>query len=68
MVISGGEWTEEERSKYLESEPNQSTMAHIPFLRYYFSSMVGKGQWVVLPYSVSEELPGLRPIPSGVKE
>ena len=67
MVISGGEWTEEERSKYLESEPNQSTMAHIPFLRYYFSSVIGKRQWVVLPYSVSKELPGLSLIPLGVK-
>ena len=30
--------------------------------------MVGKGQWVVLPYLVSKELLGLNLIPLGVKE
>ena len=30
--------------------------------------MVGKGQWVVLPYLVAKELPELRLRPPGVKE
>ena len=30
--------------------------------------MVGKGQWVVLPYLVDKDLHGLRLIPPGVKE
>ena len=29
--------------------------------------MIEKGQWVVLPYSVSKGLPGLRLIPPGMK-
>ena len=46
---------------------NQSTMSHIPLLREDFAFVVGKGQWVVLPYSVAKELPGLRLILLGVK-
>ena len=30
--------------------------------------MVGKGQWVVLTYSVSKDVQILSPIPPGVKE
>ena len=30
--------------------------------------MVGNGQWVVLPYLVSQEMPGSRLIQPGVKE
>ena len=43
-------------------------MAHVPFLWEDFSSMVGKGQWVVFPYSVAKELQGLRLSPLRVKE
>ena len=43
-------------------------MDQVPFRRYEFDSMVGKGKWVVLPYLVAKELSGLRPIHPGVKE
>ena len=47
--------------------PHRSSKEHTPFLREEFASMLEKGQWVVLPYSVAKGLPGLRLIPPGVK-
>ena len=35
-------------------------MEHTPLLRKEFASMVRKGQWVMLPYLVPQNLPGLR--------
>ena len=52
----------------LDCGTHQSMMAHVPFLRYEFASMVGKGQWVVMPYLVYKELPGLRLSPPVVKD
>ena len=43
-------------------------MVRITFLREEFVLMVGKGQWVVLTYSVARELPGLRIRPHVKKE
>ena len=43
-------------------------MAHVPFLREEFDLVVGKWHWVVLPYSVAKELPGLRLSLQGLKE
>ena len=43
-------------------------MVHIPFLQEDFALMVRKGQWVVFPYLVDKDLPGLRFSPLGVKE
>ena len=60
-------WLEEERQAALKRRPHQSTTEHAPFLREEFASMVEKGQWFVLPYSVAKRLPGLRLIPPGVK-
>ena len=68
MVLAVMKWMEEKRHKYFDHGPHQSTMAHVPFLREYFSSMVGKGQWVVLPHLVAKDLLGLRLIPPRVKE
>ena len=38
----------------LERGAHKSTLAHVPFLWEEFSSMVGKGQWVVFPYLVDK--------------
>ena len=48
--------------------PYYSTMTHIPLLREGFVLMVGKGRWVVLPYFMDKDLPGLKTISMGVKE
>ena len=52
----------------LDRGPQQYTMVHVPFLWEEFALMVGKGQWVVFPYSIANELPGLRTIFPGVKD
>ena len=56
MVITARKWVEAERRQLLDSGINQSTMAHVPFLREYSNTIVVKGHWVVMPYSVDKEL------------
>ena len=63
----GKEWTEDQRVAALQRGPHKSALEQTPFLRREFASMVAKGQWVVLPYSVAQRLLGLRLIPPGVK-
>ena len=67
MVLMSGSWTEGERQAALKRGPHRSATEHTLFLREEFASMIEKGQWVVLPYSVAKGLPGLRLIPPGVK-
>ena len=67
VVVMTGEWTEGEDLAALAREPHKSTTKHAPFLRKEFASMVDKGQWTVLPYSVVKRLPGLRLSLPGVK-
>ena len=59
MVLSGGQWAEGQRREALEMGTQKLILEHIPFLREDFALMVEKGRWVVLPYSVDKELPGL---------
>ena len=56
-----------ERQAALKRGPHRHSIEHAPFLREEFASTVEKGQWVVLPYSVSKRLPGLRLSPPVVK-
>ena len=67
MVLMSGSWTEVERQAALKRGPHRSTTEHTLFLRETFASIIEKGQWVVLPYSVAKGLPGLRLSPPGVK-
>ena len=62
-----GEWSEGERLAAFKRGPHKSATKHAPFLREEFASMVEKGKWVVLPYSVAKRLPGLRLSPPGMK-
>ena len=59
---------EDERRKDVDHGPHQSTMAHIPFMRYDVASLVGKVQWVLLPYLVYKYLMILGLSPPGLKE
>ena len=43
-------------------------MSHVPFLRDYFIGIVGKGQLVLLPYSLDKYIIGLMLISPRVKE
>ena len=67
VVLASGCWTEGERQAALKRGPHRSATEHAVFLREEFSSMIEKGQWVILPYSVAKGLPGLRLSPPGVK-
>ena len=51
----------------LKRGPHKSATKHAPFLREEFASMVEKGYWMMLPYSVAKRLPGFRLSPPGVK-
>ena len=67
IVLMTGSWEEGERQAALKRGPHRPAKEHAPFLREEFASMVEKGQWVVLPYSVAKGLPGLRLSSPGVK-
>ena len=68
VVLADAEWPEVRRQEALQRGAHTSTLEHIPFLKEEFASMVAKGQWVILPYSVARDLPDLRLSPPGVKE
>ena len=67
VVLARKEWTKDHHLAALQRGPHKSALEQTPFLRWDFASMVAKGQWVVLPYSVAIRLPGLRLIPPSVK-
>ena len=67
VVLAGKQWIEYQRVVTLQRGPHKSTLEHTPFLRREFASMVARGQWVVIPYSVAKRLPGLRLSLPGVK-
>jgi hypothetical protein len=46
--------------------PHKSVHEYIEYLGEEFVDMINKGQWVILPYSAVQHLPGLRISPPGV--
>ena len=58
VVLSGHKWTEGQQIEDLYRVPHQSTMKHVSLFHQEFASMVIKGWWVVLPYSVSRSYHG----------
>ena len=61
-------WTKGQQRAALDRGLHKSTVENVPFFREEFDLMSSKGQWVVLPYLVANELLGLRLILPGVKE
>ena len=49
VVLMLGSWTEGERQAALKRGPRRSATEHTLFLCEEFSSIIDKGQWVVLP-------------------
>ena len=45
--------------------PHKSCFEHLDFLQEEFVGMIGKNQWMVLPYEEVKHLPGLRLSPPG---
>ena len=66
-MLEGKEWPEDQSLAALQQGPHKSALEQTPFLRQEFASMVAKGQWVVLLYTVATRLPGLWLRPPGVK-
>lgn len=59
-------WTHHQVQRTLHRGPHNSCHNYLPFLHGKFVDMINKGQWIVLPYSVVQHLPGLRVSPLGV--
>ena len=59
-------WSREQISAALSRGAHQSCFAYMDFLREEFTDMMEKGQWVILPASTVESLPGLQVSPPGV--
>jgi hypothetical protein len=60
-------WTRRKVQRALCRGPHKSCYEHMDFLNEEFMiDMINKGQWIVLPYSAVQHLPGLRVSPPGV--
>lgn len=59
-------WSSSAITRALHRGPHKSCHEYVDFLREEFTDMIAKGQWVVLPASVAQTLPGLRLSPPGV--
>ena len=59
-------WSKERVSQALARGAHKSCLAHTEFLQEEFGDMIAKSQWVILPASAVEDLPGLRISPPGV--
>ena len=66
VKVSTSPWTTTQLQRALKRGPHKSCHDHLPFLHEEFVDMIAKGQWVVLPYSAVQHLPGLRVSPPGV--
>ena len=59
-------WTRHQVQRALRRGPHKSCHEHLDFLHEEFIDMINKGQWIILPYSAVQHLPGLRVSPPGV--
>ena len=59
-------WSKKRLKRALRRGAHKSCMDHLDFLQEEFVSMISKDQWVVLPFELVENLPGLRLSPPGV--
>ena len=64
--FSTAPWLPKHQTTALERGPHKSCEDHVDFLCEEFVDMIQKGQWVVLPFSTAQTLPGLRLSPPGV--
>ena len=58
-------WSRSQLLQALKRGPHKSCYEHLDFLQEEFVDMIQKQQWVVLPFSSVEHLPGLRLSPPG---
>ena len=66
VKLSTPRWGRSKLRAALARGAHQSCNAHLDFLNKEFVDMIHKGQWVVLPATMSLELEGVRLSPPGV--
>ena len=66
VKMSTPAWSAARVDEALERGPHKSCDDYHEFLGEEFADMINKGQWVVLPASAVENMPGLRISPPGV--
>ena len=59
-------WSRERVHQSIQRGAHKSCFEYLDFLEEEFIDMINKDQWVVLPYNVVKDLPGLRVSPPGV--
>lgn len=59
-------WTQDQKDHAINRGPHQSALLHTKFLEDEMADMATKGQWLVLPYELLQNLPQLRISPIGV--
>lgn len=59
-------WPRQRIEQSLRRGAHKSCFEYLEFLEEEFIDMINKDQWVILPYSVVKDLPGLRLSPPGV--
>ena len=66
VKLSTPAWSKAGLKEKLRRGPHKSCHEHLKFLQEEFVDMINKKQWVILPYHVAKDLPGLRLSPPGV--
>ena len=66
VKLSTPAWSKDQLKAKLHRSPHKSCHKHLKFLQEEFVDMINKKQWVILPYNIAKELPGLRLSPPGV--
>ena len=59
-------WTRARVEAALKRGPHRSCHEHVQFLHEEFIDMIQKSQWIILPYEIAKDLPGIRLSPPGV--
>jgi len=66
VVLSSAPWTKDRLDAAMERGSHRSAIEHLAFLREDMADYVNAGHWMVLPYSMLRDNPGLRLSPFGV--
>lgn len=66
VKFSTKSWSRKQLHHSLKRGAHKSCFEYLEFLEEEFIDMINKDQWVILPYSVVQDLPGLRLSPPGV--
>ena len=60
IQLTSPPWSQQKLQHALHRGPHKSSYEYLDFLEYEFVDMIQKGQWVVIPFSLAKNLPGLR--------